>query len=150
MDTTHVEQKKSSVLDHLKTIHDIIDGLGTLIKTVLLVIPAVVSLLGYLDTTNRIDVIGPSEIEMANVFNQPEAAAVARLKEQRFLISSILRNCSGSVPAGHVRQVFIPKPDNQKVVLVDKGGTTQAGRGLQPQTAVTMQLGNGQRCPTSR
>ena len=148
--TTTQVQSKPRFLDHLKAVHDLVDGLSTLLKTVVVVVAAVGPLLGYLDKTNRFNVVGPSEIEMANVFNQPEAAAVARLKEQGFLVATVLRNCSGSVPAGHVRQVFIPKPEGQKIVLVDKGGATQAGRGLQPHTVVTVQLGNGQPCPTSR
>jgi hypothetical protein len=143
--TTQVERKKT-FFDHLKAVHSIIDSVGTLLKMGAIVIAAVVSLLSYLDKTNRLNVVGRAEIEIANVFNQPEAIAIPRLKEQGFIIATVLRHCSNSVPAGHVRQVFIPAANSQKTVLVDKPGVTQAGRGLQPSTAVTVQLGNGQRC----
>jgi hypothetical protein len=144
--TTQIERKKTFI-DHLKALHSVIDSVGTLLKTGAIVVAAIVSLLGYLDKTNRLNVIGRAEIEIANVFNQPEAIAIPRLKEQGFIIATVLRHCSDSVPAGHVRQVFIPKANGQKTVLVEKPGViTQAGRGLQPSTAVTVQLGNGQRC----
>jgi hypothetical protein len=145
METTHVERRKKRFFDHLKTVHDIIDGLGTLLKTGILLVAAVVSLLGYLDKTNRLNVVGPSEIAIANVYNQPQTVAQARLEDQGFIAPAIYRVCSSSVGADHVRQV-VQKTNGREVILVDKGGTTEAGRGLQTSATIAVKVSTGVSC----
>lgn len=67
MQTTQVQHQKKSLFDHFKVVNDVIDNLGTLLKTGALTAAAAVSLLSDLDQTNRINVVGPSEVEIANV-----------------------------------------------------------------------------------
>lgn len=141
--TTQVERKKRFI-DHLKAIHDIIDSVSTLLKTGAVLVAAVVPLLGYLDKTNRINVVGPSEIAIQNVYNVSQADALVRLKNQGFLPTAY-RVCSGSVGADRVRQV-IQKTNGREVVLVDKSGVTQAGRGLHRSAPVEVKVSTGVPC----
>lgn len=141
--TTQVERKKG-FLDHLKTVHDIIDSVSTLLKTGALLVAAVVPLLSYLDKTNRINVVGPSEIAIQDVYNLPQSDALARLKDQGFMPTAY-RVCSGSVGADRVRQV-VQRTNGREVVLIDKSGVTQAGRGLQKSATVEVKVSTGVAC----
>jgi hypothetical protein len=94
--------------------------------------------LDHLNKTNRINVVGPCEIAL------PQGDALARLKDQGF-VPTAYRVCSGSVSTDRVRQV-VQKTAGREVVLVDKSGVTQAGRGLQKSATIEIKVSTGVPC----